>query len=45
MFGADYPLIGYERLVGDWQKEGYSEEILEKVFWRNAQAYFAGLTR
>jgi len=45
MFGADYPLIGYERLVGDWQKEGYSEETLEKVFWRNAQAYFAGLTR
>lgn len=45
MFGADYPLIGYERLVGDWRKEGYSEEILEKVFWRNAQAYFAGLAR
>jgi predicted TIM-barrel fold metal-dependent hydrolase len=45
MFGADYPLIGYERLVSDWQKEGYSEEILQKVFWRNAEAYFAGMAR
>jgi predicted TIM-barrel fold metal-dependent hydrolase len=45
MFGADYPLIGYERLVGDWRKEGYSEEILQKVFWRTAEAYFAGMAR
>jgi hypothetical protein len=45
MFGADYPLIGYERLIGDWRKEGYSEEILQKVFWRNAEAYFAGMAR
>jgi len=45
MFGADYPLIGYERLVSDWQKEGYSEEILQKVFRRNAEAYFAGMAR
>ncbi len=45
MFGADYPLIGYERLVGDWKKEGYSEEVLEKVFRRTAEAYFAGMAR
>jgi predicted TIM-barrel fold metal-dependent hydrolase len=45
MFGADYPLIGYERLVGDWQKEGYSQEILQKVFRRNAEAYFTGMAR
>lgn len=43
MFGADYPLLRYERLITDWQAEGYSAEILEKVFYKNAQAFFAGL--
>jgi predicted TIM-barrel fold metal-dependent hydrolase len=41
MFGADYPLFTYERLVADWRALGYEEEILEKVFHRNAQALFA----
>jgi predicted TIM-barrel fold metal-dependent hydrolase len=39
MFGADIPLYTYERLVADWNAEGYSEEILEKVFWRNANNF------
>ncbi len=43
MFGADYPLFRYERLVADWQHEGYPPEILEKVFHRNAEAFFASL--
>ena len=38
LFGADYPLFSYERLVRDWRAEGYAEEVLEKVFWRNAVA-------
>ncbi len=41
MFGADYPLFTYERLVADWRALGYEEEILEKVFHRNAEALFA----
>lgn len=41
MFGADYPLFKYERLVADWKALGYDEAILEKVFHRNAQEYFA----
>jgi predicted TIM-barrel fold metal-dependent hydrolase len=41
MFGADYPLFRYERLVADWRALGYDEEVLEKVFHRNAQDYFA----
>jgi len=31
MFGADYPLLGYERLLGDWKAEGYGEAVLDKV--------------
>jgi predicted TIM-barrel fold metal-dependent hydrolase len=41
LFGADYPLFSYERLVRDWRGEGYSEEVLEKVFWRNAERFLA----
>ena len=43
MFGADYPLLRYERLIGDWQSEGYSQEILDKVFYKNAEAFLASL--
>jgi len=41
MFGADYPLFTYERLVSDWRALGYEDEILEKVFYKNAQALFS----
>jgi predicted TIM-barrel fold metal-dependent hydrolase len=37
MFGADYPLFRYERLVADWQALGYDESILERVFHGNAE--------
>ena len=40
MFGADYPLLQYERLVADWQSLGYDEAVLEKVFFRNAEKLF-----
>ena len=45
MFGADYPLLGYERLLGDWKSEGYGEEVLDKVLKRNAEAFLATLAR
>ena len=45
MFGADYPMFSYERLITDWQSEGYSEAVLEKVFHRNAERLFAELGR
>ena len=41
MFGADYPLFKYERLVDDWRALGYAEDILERVFHGNAETYFA----
>jgi len=43
MFGADYPLFQYERLVADWEALGYSREVLEKVFYKNAESFFARL--
>lgn len=44
MFGADYPLFTYERLVADWRGLGYDEETLERIFSKNAEALFAGVT-
>lgn len=43
MFGADYPLLRYEKLIGHWREEGYSEEVLERVFSKNAEALIARL--
>jgi uncharacterized protein len=39
MFGADYPLFTYERLVRDWRAEGYSDEVLQQVFHSNATRF------
>ena len=41
MFGADYPLFTYERLVGEWRALGYDEDTLEHVFHKNAERLFA----
>lgn len=40
MFGADYPLLGYERLLADWRELGYGEEVLADVCHRNAERLF-----
>jgi hypothetical protein len=45
MFGADYPLLSYERLLADWKSEGYAPDVLDKVLNRNAEAFFATLGR
>ncbi len=37
MFGSDYPYLSHKRLLTDWEAEGYKEEILEKVYYKNAQ--------
>ncbi len=43
MFGADYPLFRYEQLVADWVAENYKPEILDKVFYQNAERFFKEL--
>jgi predicted TIM-barrel fold metal-dependent hydrolase len=40
MFGCDFPVLEYPKVVADWRSLGYSEEVLEKVLFRNAEAYF-----
>ena len=42
LFGWDWPTLTHERLVDDWRSLGYSEEVYEKVFHRNAEAFFPG---
>ncbi len=45
MFGADYPLFTYERLVRDWRSESYAEDVLEDVFVNNAERFLAQVKR
>lgn len=40
MFGADYPLFTYERLVADWRGLGYDDAVLDKVMHGNAERLF-----
>jgi predicted TIM-barrel fold metal-dependent hydrolase len=36
MFASDYPILPFARLFSEWEAEGYSAEILEKVYYKNA---------
>ena len=45
MFGGGCPLLSYERLVGDWRNLGYEDDLLQKVFHRNAEAFLAKVGR
>ena len=40
LFGADYPLFTYERLVNDWEAQGFDEETLARVYNGNARRLF-----
>jgi predicted TIM-barrel fold metal-dependent hydrolase len=42
MFGCDDPVLKYEMVAERWRGLGYSEAVLEKVFYMNAEAYFPG---
>jgi len=45
MFGADYPLYTYDRLRSDWLAEGYPHEVLEDVFFKNAERFLTDMER
>ena len=45
MFGWDWPTLTLERLTNDWRDLGYPEEVYEKIFHRNAEAFFPGAAR
>ena len=42
MFGCDYPVLKFEMMIDRWQGLGLPDAVLEKVFHRNAEAYFPG---
>jgi predicted TIM-barrel fold metal-dependent hydrolase len=42
MFGCDYPVLKYEMVIERWRGLGYSEAVLNKVFYQNAEAFFPG---
>ena len=37
MFGSDYPVWSYQRLYEEWEDGTYKPEVLEKVYYKNAQ--------
>lgn len=39
MFGCDFPMLRYEKIAGDWKLEGYSDEVIENVFYKNAETF------
>lgn len=44
-FGADYPMLGHERLVKEWREQGFAPEVLDDVFSRNAESFLASIGR
>jgi len=40
MFGCDFPVLRFEKVLKRYREESYSEAVLEKLLFRNAEAYF-----
>jgi len=40
MFASDYPFVSYERVFAEWEAEGLKPEVLEKMYYKNAQRRF-----
>ncbi|MGE0796910.1 MAG: amidohydrolase family protein [Lautropia sp.] len=39
MYANDFPMLHYEKIIGDWRAEGYPEDVLERIFHRNAERF------
>ena len=37
MFGSDYPSMPYARILTEWRELGYKDEVMEKIFHKNAE--------
>jgi predicted TIM-barrel fold metal-dependent hydrolase len=37
MFGSDHPSMPYDRILREWDELGYTEDVMESVFHRNAE--------
>jgi predicted TIM-barrel fold metal-dependent hydrolase len=42
MFGCDFPVLEYPKVVADWKLLGYEQPVLEKILYRNAESFFEG---
>ena len=42
-YGADYPMLSHERLVGEWREQGFADDVLDDVFHGNAEAFLASV--
>ena len=42
-FAADYPMLSHDRLVDEWQQQGFSSEVLDDVFHGNAESFLASI--
>lgn len=40
MFGCDFPVLRYEKVIADWRSEAYPEPVLNKILHDNAARYF-----
>jgi predicted TIM-barrel fold metal-dependent hydrolase len=40
MIGCDFPVLEYPKIKSDWASMGFSDEVLQKIMHRNAEAYF-----
>lgn len=40
MFGSDYPFFTFERICEGWEAENYKPEVLENVYYKNAERVF-----
>ncbi|MDY6855456.1 MAG: amidohydrolase family protein [Thermodesulfobacteriota bacterium] len=40
MFGSDYPFFSFDRIIKGWEDEGYKPEVIENVFYKNAERAF-----
>jgi len=40
LFGSDYPFFQFDRIIKGWEDEGYKPEVLENVFYKNAERIF-----
>ncbi|MBV9860691.1 MAG: amidohydrolase [Alphaproteobacteria bacterium] len=41
MFGADYPLLSYQRTIAEWRELGYADEVMDKILHANAERFLA----
>lgn len=45
MFGSDYPLFTYERLVAEWAGLGLADDVRSKIFYENARTFLDSTRR